>query len=89
MYPTSLELADVILTDLLLDILHCTPGIKTLNVFTRGWESGYDRVFKALIHCLILHPTSQQSFLPLLSDLSITVSDVFLRFRLSTRSGLR
>ncbi len=75
---TSLELADVIFTDLLLDILHCTPSIKTLIIFTQGWESGYDRIFKALIHHLIFHPAPQQSFLPLLSDLSITVSDLLM-----------
>ncbi|PBK62530.1 hypothetical protein ARMSODRAFT_1089106 [Armillaria solidipes] len=56
---TSLELTDVIFTDLLLDILHCTPGIKTLIIFTQGWESSYDRIFKALIHRLVLHPAPQ------------------------------
>ncbi|KAK0472617.1 hypothetical protein IW261DRAFT_1507307 [Armillaria novae-zelandiae] len=75
---TSLELTDVIFTNLLIDILHCTPGIETLKLFTQCWESVYDRIFKALIQCLVLYPTSQQRFLPLLCNLNITVADLLM-----------
>ncbi|KAK0222382.1 hypothetical protein IW262DRAFT_1380187 [Armillaria fumosa] len=75
---TSLELTDVIFTNLLIDILHCTPGVKTLKIFTQCWQSVYDRIFKALIERLVLHPASQQRFLPLLSNLDITIEDLLM-----------
>ncbi|KAG7439898.1 uncharacterized protein BT62DRAFT_1013348 [Guyanagaster necrorhizus] len=74
----SLELVDVIFTDIIFHILHCTPHINTLKLSTQCWATGYDRIFKALIDRLASHPSTQQSFLPLLRNLHITIDDVFI-----------
>ncbi|KAG7448292.1 uncharacterized protein BT62DRAFT_763485 [Guyanagaster necrorhizus] len=75
----SLELTNVIFTDIIFDILHCIPHINTLKLSTRCWATGYDRIFKALIDRLASHPSTQQSFLPLLRNLHITINDVLIK----------
>ncbi|KAK0430848.1 hypothetical protein EV421DRAFT_2041589 [Armillaria borealis] len=76
---TSLELNNVIFTDLLIDVLHLTPRVQTLKICTSDWQPPYNAIFRCLINHLAFRSNqAAQAFLPLVRNLDITIEDLFM-----------